>query len=88
MLHDSVMKTSFELFFLCESFKENKPCLESLRLVLKRHFLLLIVNDFNNTAHDIGEEHHSTKHITDSQEYLGIANRIVVSISYSCKSSH
>jgi len=48
----------------------------------------LIVNNLNNATHNIGKEHNPTKHITHRYKDLGIALRIVVSISHRRQRCH
>lgn len=88
MLWDLVIKTSWKWFLIGESGQERQPVSQTLCFVLKAHLLLLIVNDFNNTWHNVGKEYNTAKHVTNSHENFNVTNRIIVTISNRRKSGH
>ena len=88
MLGDSVVKTSWKRFFVSKSAQESQPVSQALRFILKTHLLLLVVDNFNNTAHNVGEENHTAKHVTHSNKDFGVALWIVVSVTHSCQRCH
>ena len=49
---------------------------------------MLIVDDFNNTGHDVREEDHSAKHVDNSHEDFSVADRVVISIANCCEGGH
>jgi hypothetical protein len=88
MLRNSIVQASWKRLFVCESTQKSQPVSQSLRLILQAHFLLLVVDDFNDTTHDIGEEYNSTKHVTNCHQYFSVAFRVVISITDGSQGRH
>tara|TARA_B110000285_G_C14940669_1_gene521857 strand:+ start:245 stop:625 length:381 start_codon:yes stop_codon:yes gene_type:complete len=88
MLRNSVVQASWKRFFVCKSTQKCQPVPQTLRFILKTHFLLLVVDNFNDTTHNIGEENNSAKHVAYRYEDFSVALGVVVSIADGGKCCH
>ena len=57
------------------------PLVQIAGVVDVTHFLLVVTDDFDETAHDVGEEGHAAKHDDHCEDALLIADREVVTVA-------
>ena len=72
MLRNLVVQGSGQWFFVRESREQSEPVPKPLCLVLKTHFLLLVVDDLNDRTHNVREKDNAAEHVADSHENLSI----------------
>lgn len=64
----------------------QQPIVQLCSPVLVTHFGLIVGKDFDEIAHDVGEEGHATEHDDDGEDALGVTYWVVISISYRTQS--
>ena len=67
---------------VCESRQQDQPVVQITALVDDAHLFLVVADDFDEVAHNIGKEGYATKHDQDGDDSFVVGDGVVVTIPH------